>query len=229
MCPPHKACAVQDMFCFAALAEATLGTMYTNINGAFPIWSFKNMQYIFVTYIYNLNAIIMQPMPSCTDSLFITAFSKNVRDNLCLGLPASTECDRQQVLQKRLRSTSEPTRWTSSWSHHTTTVSMLRNLPFPRLKSTLLLPLPLLTCFAPYSFGTNFYHKSNLHSTFYNSHIVTYEFQSARYFTACSIFTKCSLPLSGQKHWFTMIPQQEPPGRRMQMTGSTFVGRRGTN
>jgi hypothetical protein len=35
MCPPYKACAVQDMFCFAALANATLGTMYTDITGAF--------------------------------------------------------------------------------------------------------------------------------------------------------------------------------------------------
>jgi hypothetical protein len=48
MCPPHKACMVQDMFCFATVADATLGTMYANITGAFPVWSFKNMQYIFV-------------------------------------------------------------------------------------------------------------------------------------------------------------------------------------
>jgi hypothetical protein len=43
MCPPHKACAVKDTFCFAALADATLGTMYTNITDAFPVRSFKNM------------------------------------------------------------------------------------------------------------------------------------------------------------------------------------------
>jgi hypothetical protein len=73
LCPPHEACAVQDMFCFAALPNAMLGTMYTNITGAFPLWSFKNMQYIFVEYIYDLNAIIMQPMPSCTNSLFIAS------------------------------------------------------------------------------------------------------------------------------------------------------------
>jgi hypothetical protein len=42
MCPPHKACAVQDMFFFATLANATLGTRYTDITGAFPIWSFKS-------------------------------------------------------------------------------------------------------------------------------------------------------------------------------------------
>jgi hypothetical protein len=64
MCPPHKACVVQDTFCFATLADATLGTMYTNITGAFPVQSFKNMQYIFVAYIYDFNAIIVQPMPS---------------------------------------------------------------------------------------------------------------------------------------------------------------------
>ncbi len=64
------------MFCFATLANDTLGTMYTDITGAFPIWLFKNMQYIFVAYIYNLNAIIVQPIPSCTNSLFITAISK---------------------------------------------------------------------------------------------------------------------------------------------------------
>jgi hypothetical protein len=76
MIPPHKACAVQDMFCFATLANATLGTMYTNITGAFPVWSFKNMQYIFVKYIYDLNTIIVQLMPSCTNSLIIAFFSE---------------------------------------------------------------------------------------------------------------------------------------------------------
>jgi hypothetical protein len=97
MCPPHEACTIQDMFCFAALTNAMLGTMYSNITGAFLVRSFKNMQYIFVPYIYNLNAIIVQPMPYCTNALFIAAFSKvsailrarnyqpalNVMDNEC--------------------------------------------------------------------------------------------------------------------------------------------------
>ncbi len=34
MFPAHEACAVQDMFCFAALADATTGTMYTDLTGA---------------------------------------------------------------------------------------------------------------------------------------------------------------------------------------------------
>jgi hypothetical protein len=53
MFPAHKACAVQDMFCFAPLADPTTGTMYTDLTGAFPVRSFKNMQYIFVVYIYD--------------------------------------------------------------------------------------------------------------------------------------------------------------------------------
>ena len=35
--PIHKACAVHDMFCFPALANATIGTMYTDITGAFLV------------------------------------------------------------------------------------------------------------------------------------------------------------------------------------------------
>jgi hypothetical protein len=97
MFPVHEACAVQDMFCFAALTDAASGTMYTDLTGAFPVRSFKNMQYIFVAYIYNLNAIIVRPMASRTDAFFISAFTKvfailrardyqpalNVMDNEC--------------------------------------------------------------------------------------------------------------------------------------------------
>jgi hypothetical protein len=76
MFPAHKACAAQDMFCFAALAKATTGTMYTDLTGAFPVRSFKNMQYIFIVYIYDLNTIIVHPMPSQPDTSFIAAFTE---------------------------------------------------------------------------------------------------------------------------------------------------------
>jgi hypothetical protein len=75
MFPAHEACAVQDMF-FFALADATTGTMYSDLTGAFHVRSFKNMQYIFVVYIYDLNAIIVRPMPSQTDASFIAAFTE---------------------------------------------------------------------------------------------------------------------------------------------------------
>ncbi len=58
MFPIHQACAVHDMFCSAAFANATAGIMYTDITRVFPLRSFKNMQYIFVAYIYDLNACV---------------------------------------------------------------------------------------------------------------------------------------------------------------------------
>ncbi len=89
---------MQDMFCFAALTDANTGTVYMDLTGAFPVRSFKNMQYIFVAYNYDLNAIIVRPMPSCTDATFMSASTDvlaalrardyqptlNVMDNKCL-------------------------------------------------------------------------------------------------------------------------------------------------
>ncbi len=97
MFPQQEICAVQDVFCFAALANAITGTMYTDITGVFPVQLFKSMQYIFVTYVYDLNAIIVRTMPSCTDASMVTAFTEviatlkssgympalNVMDNEC--------------------------------------------------------------------------------------------------------------------------------------------------
>ncbi len=97
MFPPQEICAMQDMFCFAALANAITGTMYTDITGAFPVHSFKSMQYVFVAYIYDLNAIIVWAMPSCTNATMVEAFTEvisilksggyhlvlNIMDNEC--------------------------------------------------------------------------------------------------------------------------------------------------
>jgi hypothetical protein len=93
----QEICAIQDVFCFATLADAITGTMYTNITCAFPVCSFKSMQYMFLAYIYNLNAIIVQAMPSHTDASIVQAYTKiisilksggyhsalNVMDNDC--------------------------------------------------------------------------------------------------------------------------------------------------
>jgi hypothetical protein len=88
---------MQDVFCFAALANTITGTMHTNITGAFPVRSFKSMKYNFVAYVYDLNAIIVRAMPFCTDASMVTAFTEvittlktggyhpalNVMDNEC--------------------------------------------------------------------------------------------------------------------------------------------------
>ena len=51
-----------------------MGTMYTDITGTFAVQLFKSMQYIFVAYIYDLNAIIVHAMPSRTS--MVTAFTE---------------------------------------------------------------------------------------------------------------------------------------------------------
>ncbi len=43
MFPPQETCAMQDVYCFAALANAITGTMYTDITGTFPVHSIKSM------------------------------------------------------------------------------------------------------------------------------------------------------------------------------------------
>jgi hypothetical protein len=63
MFPQQEICAMQDVFCFAALANTITGTKYTDITGAFPVCSFKSMQYIFVANVYDLNAIMFVPCP----------------------------------------------------------------------------------------------------------------------------------------------------------------------
>jgi hypothetical protein len=64
------------MFCFATLSYLNTGTKYTNLPGTFPVRSFKSMHYIFVAYIYNLNAILVRAMPSKNKAAMITAFAK---------------------------------------------------------------------------------------------------------------------------------------------------------
>jgi hypothetical protein len=74
--PDKEICTAHDMFCFYTLANLNTSTMYNNLPGAFPAHSFKSMQFIFVAYIYNLNAILVRAMPSKNNAAMITAFTK---------------------------------------------------------------------------------------------------------------------------------------------------------
>ena len=60
MNPPQEACAAHDneMFCFAALADANEGVIYSDQTGRFPVMSHEGMQYLFVAFVYNENAIL---------------------------------------------------------------------------------------------------------------------------------------------------------------------------
>jgi hypothetical protein len=143
--PSQEICAVQDVFCFAALADAITGTMYTDITGTFPVRSLKSMQYVFVAYIYNLNAIIVRAMPSCTDASMVQSFTKvisilksggyhpalNVMDNKCSTAVKTYICFKAVNIQL---------------APPTTTEQMPLSMPFPHSRKTSLAPLPLLIC-----------------------------------------------------------------------------------
>jgi hypothetical protein len=158
----QEICAMQDVFCFAALADAITGTMYTNITGAFPVCLFKSMQYSFIAYVFDLKTIIVHAMPSCTDAPMVQAFTKvitilkpqgyqpalNVMDNKCFN-----------TVEKYIRSEKS----TSNLSPSTTIMSMPLNRPLLLSKKTSSLLMPLLIRFAHSSYGMNFFHKSNLH------------------------------------------------------------------
>ena len=60
---PNARC---EIFCYAALANEIKGTIYTDLTGRFPIRSYKGNQYIFLTYVYDANAIIVRPMKNRT-------------------------------------------------------------------------------------------------------------------------------------------------------------------
>jgi hypothetical protein len=158
MFPPQETCAIQDVFCFAALADAIMGTMYTDITGAFPVSSFKSMQYVFVAYIYDLNAIIVRAMPSCTDASMVQAFTKLISILKSGGYhPAlnvmNNECS--AAVEKYTRSKAVNIQLVPP----TTIRQMPLSVPSPHSRNTSSQPLPPLICFAPSNSGS---HRSNL-------------------------------------------------------------------
>ena len=67
MDPNEQICQATDedtMFCYAVLADNNKHTIYSNLPGRFPVQSFGGRNYIFVAYIYNMNAILLRCMKS---------------------------------------------------------------------------------------------------------------------------------------------------------------------
>ena len=63
-----------EIFCFAAIADDIKGTVYTDLPGRFPARLYKGNQYIFLTYVYDANAIIVRPMKSRTKEDILEVF-----------------------------------------------------------------------------------------------------------------------------------------------------------
>jgi hypothetical protein len=65
-----------------------------------------------------------------------------------------------------------------------------------------------MLCFCPLQILDEFLPQVELTLNLLRFSIATRMFQPTMNFTVHLISTKCPLPLSGQKHWFTMILQQ---------------------
>jgi hypothetical protein len=99
MFPQQEICAMQDVFCFAALANTITGSMYTDITSALPVRLFKSMQFIFVAYVYDLSTNIVCAMPSHTDASMVTAFIEVITTPKTGGYHPSMFCHSREVHQ----------------------------------------------------------------------------------------------------------------------------------
>jgi hypothetical protein len=130
------------------------------------------MQCIFVAYIYDLNSIIVQPMPSRTDSFFIAALSE-VFAILCAHdyQPALNMMDNKcsKAVQKHIQSNKMNIQLVPLHNHCINAAERA----IATFKKHFVAALATVDMLFPYSFGANFYHKSNLHSTFYGSPVTT--------------------------------------------------------
>ena len=76
MIPPEKLCTAIDdeIFCFDILVDQNEDTIYSDLAGRFPVCSYSGMNYIFVTYIYKINAIFVRPVATRCYATMIDTF-----------------------------------------------------------------------------------------------------------------------------------------------------------
>ena len=71
---------MNNVFCFAALTDKQIGTLYTDATEALPAVSLEGNQDYFVAYDYDTNAIFVSPMKNLTDASIIEAFDEIFTD-----------------------------------------------------------------------------------------------------------------------------------------------------
>jgi hypothetical protein len=153
--PAKEICATHEVFYFATLANLNTGTMYTNLPGTFPVHSFKSMQYLFVEYIDDLNAILVCTMPSKNDAAMIATFT-----NILAALAACGYMPTLNVTYNECSKMVEAYIKSNKINIHlvppTTTASMPPNMPLPHSRNTSSRGCLRLTGTTPSNCGTNF-------------------------------------------------------------------------
>ena len=72
----HVCSAMEDeIFCCNVIGDTHEDTIYSDLTGRFPIQSYEGMNYIFVAYVYKLNAILLCSMKSREDVSMVEAFT----------------------------------------------------------------------------------------------------------------------------------------------------------
>jgi len=76
MDPTEQVCSTLEdqMFCFAMLVDSIEGTIHSNLPGRFLVQSYTGKNYIFVAYIYKINAILIRSRKNRSDGSMIEAF-----------------------------------------------------------------------------------------------------------------------------------------------------------
>jgi hypothetical protein len=162
------------MFCFAALANLNTGTIYTNLPGAFPTCSFKSMQYIFMAYIYDLNAILVRAMPSKNNAAMITAFTEILATLAACGYKPTlnvTDNECSKTMEVYIKSNKMDIHLVPPHNHHVNAAKRA----IATFKEHFIMGLATVDRNCPLR-GTNFCTKSSSHSTFSASHAMTQKF-----------------------------------------------------
>ena len=73
--PAEEVCLAEEdeIYCYATLGDSNINALYGDLTGQFPVKSYDGRNYIFIAYVYKLNAIFMIPMKSHDDKSMITA------------------------------------------------------------------------------------------------------------------------------------------------------------
>ena len=77
MFPTEHVCSAteDEIFCCDVIRDTHKDTIYSELTGRFPIHSYEGMNYIFVAYVYKLNAILLHSMKSREDASMVKAFT----------------------------------------------------------------------------------------------------------------------------------------------------------
>ena len=76
--PAEEVCLAEEdeIYCYAILGDSNDNTIYSDLTWRFPVESYDGKNYIFIGYVYKLNAIFMLPMKSREDACMVEAFKQ---------------------------------------------------------------------------------------------------------------------------------------------------------